>query len=108
VALADRTCGVCNAQTPPTSPEAARAYLAELPQWRIVDGVLVREVRLRDFAAALDRVNRIAGIAEAEGHHPDLAFGWGWLKISVQTHAIGALSDADFVLAAKIDRALGS
>ncbi|MEZ4239552.1 MAG: 4a-hydroxytetrahydrobiopterin dehydratase [Myxococcota bacterium] len=107
VALADRLCAVCTSRTPPTRPEDAARWLGELPQWRLEDGRLVRELRLPDFASALAWVDALGALAESVGHHPDLAFGWGWLRVTLWTHAIGALSDADFVLAAKIDRVLG-
>jgi 4a-hydroxytetrahydrobiopterin dehydratase len=105
--LVDRRCGACTASTPPATEAQVRTWLLELPRWAVVDGRLVRELRLRDFAEALAAANRVGAVAEAEGHHPDLAVGWGRLGISVFTHAIGALSEADFVLAAKIDRAVG-
>ena len=55
------------------------------------------------FSEALDFVNRIGSVAEAEGHHPDILFGWGRAEITIWTHDIGGLSENDFILAAKID-----
>ena len=107
VALADRRCPVCSAATPRATEAESARWLTELPRWRIEGGRLVRALRLPDFASALALVDRIGAVAEAEGHHPDLELGWGRVGISLQTHAIGALSEADFVLAAKIDRAIG-
>jgi 4a-hydroxytetrahydrobiopterin dehydratase len=103
--LADERCGVCNKKTPALGEDEAQALLAELdPGWAIVDGRLRRTWRFPDFAAALARANAIGAVAEAEGHHPDLRVGWGRLAVELRTHAIGALSRADFVLAAKVDR----
>lgn len=58
-----------------------------------------------DFATALELVNRIGAIAEAENHHPDLHLAWGKVGVEIWTHAIGGLSESDFVLAAKIEQA---
>ncbi|HTE05726.1 MAG TPA: 4a-hydroxytetrahydrobiopterin dehydratase [Planctomycetota bacterium] len=65
---------------------------------------LRREFKFPDFAKALAFVNAIGRLAERQGHHPDLELGWGRVAVSLSTHAIGGLSQADFVLAAKIDR----
>jgi 4a-hydroxytetrahydrobiopterin dehydratase len=62
-------------------------------------------VKLKNFRAALDLVNRIGEIAESEGHHPDLSIhGWNRVRVDLVTHSIGGLSENDFILAAKISR----
>lgn len=76
---------------------------AEAPGWELRDAKhLAKEYKFKDFKAALDFVNRVGEIAEAEGHHPNIEFGWGFAKILLWTHAIGGLSENDFFLAAKI------
>lgn len=107
MSLADERCGACGPGTPHASDAERAAWSAELPGWTVADGRLVRALTLPDFASAYAHVAAIAAIAEAEGHHPDLAFGWGYLRVSVHTHAVRGLTRADFVLAAKIARALG-
>jgi 4a-hydroxytetrahydrobiopterin dehydratase len=90
---------------PPLPHDRVAALLAEVPTWSAAgDHHLVRKVRVKDFAAALALVNRIGALAEEQKHHPDLAFGWGWVEVKVWTHKIGGLTESDFVLAAKIDR----
>jgi 4a-hydroxytetrahydrobiopterin dehydratase len=89
-------------------PEDQEAgLLAQLPGWRVeeADGhrQLVREFRFPNFAAAVDFVNRITPIAEAEGHHPDLLVAWGRVRVQLWTHVAGGLTENDFVLAARID-----
>jgi 4a-hydroxytetrahydrobiopterin dehydratase len=89
-------------------PEDQEAgLLAQLPGWLVeeADGhrQLVREFRFPDFVAAVDFVNRITPIAEAEGHHPDLLVAWGRVRVQLWTHVAGGLTENDFVLAAKID-----
>jgi 4a-hydroxytetrahydrobiopterin dehydratase len=90
-------------------PEDQEAgFLAQLPGWRVeeADGhrQLVREFRFPDFVGAVDFVNRITPVAEAEGHHPDLLVAWGRVRVQLWTHVAGGLTENDFVLAAKIDR----
>ena len=103
--LASRKCTPCNKDTPPLTGSAAQALLSELQGWRIVEHQrLRREFKCADFAAALAFVNRVGAIAEQEQHHPEIQLGWGRAAIEIWTHAIGGLSEADFVLAAKIDK----
>jgi 4a-hydroxytetrahydrobiopterin dehydratase len=85
--------------------EAAR-LLAELDGWTIEGGKhLVRRWKLADFKAALAFVNRIGAIAEREDHHPDIELGWGRVAVELWTHTAGGLTENDFIVAAKIDRA---
>ena len=79
--------------------------LKEVDTWQLIDDTAIEKTLLfKDFTEALGFVNKVGVIAEAEGHHPDLSiFGWNKVKISISTHAIGGLSDNDFILAAKID-----
>ncbi len=64
---------------------------------------LKRRFTFKDFAEALAFVNNVGVIAESEGHHPDVKFGWGYVTITLFTHAVSGLSENDFILAAKID-----
>lgn len=107
--LAAERCEACTGET----PRVTGAELEELrPQlsaeWQVVDGVrLRRRLRLGDFGAAFAAATRVALIAEGEGHHPDLTVGWGRLVVELTTHAVRGLTRNDFILAAKIDAALG-
>jgi 4a-hydroxytetrahydrobiopterin dehydratase len=102
--LANRKCVPCTVGTPPLAPTERERLLAELGGgWRVVDGHhLERAFAFRDFAAALAFTDRVGALAEAVGHHPDLHLGWGRVRIEIWTHKIDGLSEADFVLAAKI------
>ena len=103
--LGDERCGACDRNTPPLFEADICALLEALdPDWSVVGGRLVRTWRFPDFASALRFVNEVGAVAEAEGHHPDLHLSWGRVRIEICTHAIGALSRADFVLAAKLGR----
>lgn len=86
--------------------------LAKLGQWRrgedastSGDDAIVRELELADFAAAIALVDRVAELAEAANHHPDiLVHGWNKVRLTLSTHSQGGLTDADFALAGEIDR----
>lgn len=104
-ALAQEDCIPCRGGVPPLPRPEIDALLQAVPEWRLAgDGTRIeRQFKFRNFVTALDFVVKIGAVAEAAGHHPDLALGWGYVTVSLQTHAIGGLQRADFVLAAKID-----
>jgi 4a-hydroxytetrahydrobiopterin dehydratase len=82
-------------------------HLEQLEDWTVVDPgghlQLSKTYKLKGFMPGVDLVNRIAVIAEAEGHHPDLHLSYGSLRVDLWTHVAGGLTDNDFVMAAKID-----
>jgi len=103
--LARRRCGACGSDTPRLTAEQVREIVSEVPQWTLEGDSLVRDLKLKNFRAALDLLNRVGALAEAEGHHPDLTIhAWNRLRVQLSTHAIGGLSINDFILAAKIDQ----
>ena len=78
--------------------------LGARPDWRREEGLIVSERRLSDFAAAIAFVNRVADVAEAANHHPDiLVHGWNNVRLTLSTHSEGGLTAADFALASQID-----
>lgn len=81
-------------------------YLGQLDGWRLVRKSIRREIRFADFAAAIRFVNAMARIAQREDHHPDFAVHFDRVEIELSTHDVGGLSENDFILAAKLDRAL--
>jgi 4a-hydroxytetrahydrobiopterin dehydratase len=103
--LADRKCEPCSKGSKPLRGEAAAALAAHVPEWVVVDEHhLERRFEKPDFRSALKLVNGIGEIAEAAGHHPDIRLSWGRVVVLIWTHSIDGLSEADFVLASKIDR----
>jgi 4a-hydroxytetrahydrobiopterin dehydratase len=104
--LADKTCTPCRGGVPPLTPEEAESYRAQAPDWSLLDGAtrIERTYRFKDFRAAFAFVARIAELAEAEGHHPDVSFGWGYATVSLRTKKIKGLHENDFIMAAKLDR----
>jgi 4a-hydroxytetrahydrobiopterin dehydratase len=86
------------------SGDEIRALLLELDGWEVIAAHHLRKIyQHKNFRQALAFVNRVGALAETEGHHPDICFGWGHAEISIWTHKIDGLSDNDFILAAKID-----
>jgi len=76
----------------------------QVPEWEVRNWhELYRKFKFKNFAEALLFVNKIGSLAESEGHHPDITFGWGYAEITTFTHAVDGLSENDFILAAKID-----
>ena len=108
--LTERRCRPCEGGVPPLTDAELDAGLAELPGWTVGgDGRLLKSVDCKDFADAVARLNRIAEVAEAEDHHPDLTVSdYRRLTVRIWTHAIGGLSENDLILAAKIDGPLRS
>mgnify|MGYP003340861497 CR=1 FL=1 len=104
-ALAAKTCIPCRGGIPPLKGSALQALAAELGNgWGVVDEHhLAKNFTFKNFREALDFTNRIGAVAEEQGHHPDLAVGWGYVHIRIWTHKIDGLAESDFILAAKID-----
>ncbi len=105
--LAKKKCVPCEGGVDPYTPDVAEEMMKELSVgWMLVDDahLLVREFRFKDFAQAMAFANKVAVIAEEENHHPDLSIGWGTVSIELSTHAIGGLSENDFIMASKVDQ----
>jgi 4a-hydroxytetrahydrobiopterin dehydratase len=105
--LTQKKCVPCEGGVPPLPPEQAKHLLRDVPSWTIsADGRrLRREWTAKNFRAAVDFFNRVADLAEEEGHHPDLHLaGYRQVAIELSTHAVGGLTENDFILAAKIDQ----
>ena len=107
--LADRKCEPCEGGVDPLNREQAEAMLTELDDdWAIVDEgrAIEKEFKFPAFSRTMNFVNLVAFVATNEGHHPDATFSYGYCRVRYWTHAIGGLSDNDFICAAKIDRHL--
>lgn len=106
--LSAKTCVPCRGGIPPLTGEKAREYAAATPDWTLAENGtrLVRGFEFADFRAAMEFVNRVADLAESEGHHPDIAIHWNKVELTLWTHKIGGLHENDFILAAKVDRLL--
>lgn len=103
--LTKKKCVPCEAGTPPMPKAEAEKFIKQVhANWKIAEGKkLRRDFRFDDFVAAMKFVNRVAGVAETEGHHPDVHLSYNKLTLELWTHAAGGLTENDFILAAKID-----
>jgi 4a-hydroxytetrahydrobiopterin dehydratase len=103
--LAERDCVPCRGGVPPMQADEIKQYLGQLTGWETVgEHHLSKEFKFGNFRETLDFVNRVGQLAENQGHHPDICFGWGKAAITIWTHKIDGLTESDFVLAAKIDK----
>jgi 4a-hydroxytetrahydrobiopterin dehydratase len=104
--LTSKKCVPCEGGVQPLSRAEAQALLQQLqPQWKLAeDGKSIAgEWKFRNFFHTMSFVNAVAHVANTEDHHPDLEVGYGYCRIRYNTHAIGGLSENDFICAAKID-----
>ena len=103
--LAKKKCVPCRGGIPPLPASDARELLGQTPGWTLADDAtyIERTFRFPDFASALAFVQRVGELAEAEDHHPDITFGWGYCRVVFQTHKIKGLHENDFVMAAKVN-----
>jgi 4a-hydroxytetrahydrobiopterin dehydratase len=106
--LAERRCEPCRGGVPPLAPARAEELAASIPGWRLEDGAtrLARRFTFLDFVEAMRFVNRVADLAEEQGHHPDILIHWNTVDLVLWTHKIGGLHENDFILAAKIQKLL--
>ncbi len=103
--LTAKRCVACRRDAPRLTPEQARTYQTATPQWELSQGAdrLSRTFAFKDFREAMAFVNRVADLAEEEGHHPDLAIHWNRVDVLLWTHKINGLHENDFIMAAKIN-----
>jgi len=104
--LVSKKCVPCEGGTPPLFKEKAQEYLAQVKGWELDDGgkQIKKQFSFPIYIAGIEFVQKVAQIAENEGHHPDLSVGYQKVTVTLTTHAIGGLSDNDFIMAAKIDQ----
>ncbi len=103
--LGSKHCVPCEGGVSPLSEGEIRAYQLQLETpWEVVEGKKIRrQFSFKDFEAAMKFVNKVADLAEAEGHHPDFLIHYNKVTLELWTHAIGGLSENDFILARKIE-----
>ena len=105
-ALVEKTCTPCRGGIPPLTRAEAEELLPQAPEWALMDNAhrIEKTFRFGNFREALVFVQKVGELAEAEGHHPDISFGWGYGTVSLRTKKIKGLHENDFIMAAKIDR----
>jgi len=107
--LAKKKCIPCEGGISPFDMEEIHKYLKRVNGWNVLKDkdtnfFIEKEFKFKDYVSSEKFVLEIGKIAEGEGHHPDISFGWGYAKIKISTHAIKGLAESDFILAAKIDQ----
>src|SRR3989344_5626108 len=102
--LSEKKCVPCEGGTPPMTPDEAMKLQQQVKGWRLVtvNGVhaIEKKFKFKDFAEAMVFVNKVATLAEEEGHHPDITISWNKVLLQLTTHAIKGLSENDFIMAA--------
>ncbi|HKS09300.1 MAG TPA: 4a-hydroxytetrahydrobiopterin dehydratase [Pyrinomonadaceae bacterium] len=102
--LSSKQCVPCRGGVPPLQGDEIQRLLSQLSGWEVVrEHHLKKNYDFANFAEALKFVNRVGELAEEQGHHPDICFGWGKVEVTIWTHKIDGLTESDFILAAKID-----
>ena len=107
--LADKKCVPCKGEIPAFDISEIHKYLKKIDGWNVLSDndknyFIEKEFKFKDYVTSEKFILNVGKIAELEGHHPDINFGWGYAKIKISTHAIKGLAESDFVLAAKIDK----
>ena len=104
--LSKLKCKACSGNMIQLNDSQISEFLSSLNNWTVNNEqkMIFKKYSFKTFKKALDFTNLVGYIADEEGHHPDISFGWGYAKIVVTTHAIEGLSENDFILAAKIDQ----
>ena len=102
--LTSKKCVPCEGGVPKLAGKELDSMLRSVEGWDLQGDRIHKHLRFRDFRAAMAFVNSMADLAEAEGHHPDFSVHYNTVDVTLWTHAVGGLSENDFILAAKIDR----
>jgi 4a-hydroxytetrahydrobiopterin dehydratase len=104
--LKDKRCVPCEGGTPPLDDRTTSLLLSEVTGWQRQDGApakIGKRFKFDDFLGAMAFVDKMAALAEEQGHHPDFCVHYSEVDVTLWTHAVGGLSENDFILAAKID-----
>lgn len=106
--LTAKHCKACEGGQPPLDIAQISAYLAELPGWELQGKAIGKRFEFKNFYQTIAFVNAAAWIANREDHHPDLEVSYRVCQVRYTTHAVGGLSENDFICAAKIEALFGN
>lgn len=101
--LTQKKCVPCEGGVPPMSDEKAQEMLKQTPGWEKKEKKIERTFEFKDFIEAMKFVNKVADLANQEDHHPDFHIHWNKVRLVLWTHAVGGLSENDFIMAAKVN-----
>jgi len=107
--LSKKKCVPCEGGIPAFNKDEIHEYLKKVNGWDARENeekkfYLIKEFKFKNFVQSQEFVNKVGDIAENEGHHPDIWFGWGYANVKIYTHAIDGLAESDFILASKVDK----
>ena len=107
--LHNKKCIACDGSIPAFDVEEIHKYLKKIDGWDVKKNedesyFIEKNFKFNNFSESQKFINEVGNIAEVQGHHPDIIFGWGYAKIKIFTHKIKGLVESDFILAAKIDK----
>jgi 4a-hydroxytetrahydrobiopterin dehydratase len=102
--LAHNKCKPCEGGVAPLAEAEIRSLLKRLTGWEYANGRIAKTYSFRDYYQTIAFVNATAWVSHREDHHPDLAVGYNQCRVEYVTHAIGGLSENDFICAAKLDK----
>ena len=107
--LANKKCVPCEGGIPAFDIDEIHKYLKKIDGWDVLKDssdnfYIEKKFKFKNYVQSEQFIIKVGQIAEQEGHHPDISFGWGYANIKISTHAIKGLAESDFVLAAKIDK----
>ncbi len=107
--LTNQQCKPCEGGVCPLEESVSIQQLEQIPGWNLTENRLgiVRTFKFKNFENTMSFINAMAEMAEQQGHHPDFSAGYNYCEIRFTTHAIGGLSENDFICAAKINQLLG-
>ncbi|MFZ5502182.1 MAG: 4a-hydroxytetrahydrobiopterin dehydratase [Pseudomonadota bacterium] len=101
--LGNKRCKPCEGGVAPLSQTEIDSLMSQLPGWKQHNQVIGKDYHFKDYYQTIAFVNAVAWMTHRENHHPDLSVGYNACRVEYTTHAIGGLSDNDFICAAKVD-----
>jgi len=105
MSLKQKVCVPCQGGIVPLALSEVNFFLNQVSDWKLEGNAknITKKFEFSDFIKTLDFVNKLGSLAEEEGHHPDICFGWGYANVKFFTHKIDGLHENDFIMAAKTD-----
>lgn len=106
--LEEKRCVPCKGGIPPLTETQAKELLAKVDGWELIDAAtrIRRMFRFANFVEAQEFAVNVGRLAEDQGHHPDICYGWGYCTVVFYTHKIGGLHENDFIMAARVNALL--
>ncbi len=101
--LTNKNCKPCEGGTPALTQDEAKNLLKQLDGWELKDNVISKTFAFKNYYQVMAFVNAVAWMTHREDHHPDMQVGYNQCRVNYSTHAVGGLSENDFICAAKVD-----